>query len=602
MTVDPKFLDIQFEKAGVRNSLKRLKSLVEELAVEPLKQHQNELSGDFEQIEEIVHKRVANVVTYWCVNKHDPVKPTSQALMSDITNARRTDVTLEGFYIEQVTNALHILSPVLQVGVPQDYVVDTDELEFALLELEEQIEVEGIDDVRLSNEQIPDPEPYDDEPEDSDEPESVYDDIMYGIDLDEYEDDDPYYDDYEDDEEEEAFTPQVEPVAPTRTSVTAPELDTIRKPERPVRSQPAAVAPVAQTQEKPKDNEKRIVVKSKNDIQEVNQEIQMNILSVSAEDTWGMIYNLMGYPSEYIQTKMLPRWQQYPETFEKDRRFLYDMFVKTIQNTSGMQVVAGNFLFADGRMTVDQLWNYYFSDLSQNVAPQLAVARLENKANETRFQRLWGRLTTNLNNISPIWLLAIVIALIFDGLTTFVSLDQTPMDGVMVLVFTVLITALFQIADMLVINYREREFEADAMIAKYKAKFEQLNRLIESLDTSSESYVRSSMDKSQAQADLKAAEDNRKMARRGRFWSARIADINVIVTAYGFAYMFLNAEEPMQALFEQLEFIFVYQSYESVNVWVFLMVGLAVTVSFVINTAQRTEILGWTMKRLKEAA
>jgi|GEM_PF-956764 len=597
MTVDPKFQDIQFERAGVRNSLKRLKSLIEELAVEPLKQHQNELNGDLETVEKIVHKRVANVITYWCVNKHDPVKPTSQALMSDITNARRTDVTLEKFYIEQVTNALHMLSPVLQFSVPDEYAVDTDELEYALLELEEQIEAEGLGEIRLSDEQIPDA------PTQSSygaESENIYDDIMYGIKIDSYDDDDPYYGDY-DDEEEEPFVPQVQPMV-TKSSITAPELDNIRKPERTAKPKPATVAPIAPSQHKPKDEEKRIVVKSDKEIQEVRQEIQMNILSVSAEDAWGMIYNLMGYPSEYIQTKMLPRWQQYPETFDKDRRFLYDMFVKTLQNTSGLQVIAGNFLFADGRMTIDQLWNYYYSDLSQNVAPQLAVARLENKANETRFQRWWKRLTTNLSNISPIWLLAIVIALIFDGLTTYVSLDQTPMDGVMVMIFTVLITALFQIADMLVINYREREFEADAMIAKYTAKHEQLGRLLETLDTSSESFVKSSMDKSQAQADLKAAEDNRKMARRGRFWSARIADINVIVTAYGFAFMFLNAEEPMQALFEQFEFIFVQQTYENVNVWVFLMVGLAITVSFVINTAQRTEILGWTMKRLKEAA
>lgn len=32
------------------------------------------------------------------------------------------------------------------------------------------------------------------------------------------------------------------------------------------------------------------------------------------------------------------------------------------------------------------------------------------------------------------------------------------------------------------------------------------------------------------------------------------------------------------------------------------MIGLAVTVSFVINTAQRTEMLGWAMRRLKNEA
>jgi len=265
-------------------------------------------------------------------------------------------------------------------------------------------------------------------------------------------------------------------------------------------------------------------------------------------------------------------------------------------------VVAGNFLFSEGRMTVDQLWNYYFTDLSQNVAPKLAVARFDNAVNETRFQSFFSRFFGNVRKISPIWLLALVIALIFDGLTTYVSLDQTPMDGFMVWMFTLLITALFQIADVLVINYRQREFEADAMIAKYNAKFQQQTKMLETLDTASESYVQFTMNRSQAQADLKAAEDSRQLAKRGRFWSARIADINVIVTAYGFAFMFLNAEEPMQALFQQFDYIFVQQSYEKINVWVFLMVGLAITVSFVINTAQRTEILGWTMKRLKSEA
>lgn len=573
MTVDPRFLEIEFERAGVRNSLKRLKSLVEEFAVEPLKQHPDEFMGDFSTIEEIVHKRVANVITYWCVNKHDPVKPTSQSLMSDITNARRAGVTLEQFYAEQVINALHLLSSVLHISVPDNYEVDTDELEFALLELEEQIEMEGIEVERVTSSQLLNPNSQH-QTHNGD----VYDDIMYGIEIEELEN--------EESESKPTFI---------KASKTSPELENIKHSERPkIPQQPPAQKRPAQ------DKGNSIVIKQETSMQQIKQEIQMNILSVSAEDTWGMIYNLMGYPSEYIQTKMLPRWQQQPETFEKDRRFLYEMFIKTIQNTAGMQMIAGNFLFSDGRMTIDQLWNYYFSDLSQNVAPQLAVARLDNKANETRWQKFIRPIIGNARNISPIWLLAIVIALIFDGLTTYVSLDQTPMDGMTVMIFTILITALFQIADILVINYREREFEADAMIAKYRAKFEQLKQMIESLDTASDSYVKFSMDKSQALADLKAAEDNRKMARRGRFWSARIADINVIVTAYGFAFMFLNAEEPMQALFQQFEYIFVLQSYENVNVWVFLMVALAITVSFVINTAQRTEVLGWTMKRLKD--
>lgn len=571
MTVNPKYLDITLDTAGIRNSLKRLKSLIDEFAVDPLKQFQEELSGDFTQIEEILLKRIANVIGYWCLNKHEPVKPTTQSLMNDITNARRADgITLESFYQEQVASALHTLSPIMRFNVPDDYVADTDELEYALLELEEKIELEGIETVRLPTDQTSEFAEDDDDDE-----ESIYDDIMYGLEI----------DDYEESNNKPLST----------MSVTSPELESIRKPDPPKMPSPAR----PQHQRQRQEDDKSIVVTPNNNIQAVNQEIQMNILSVSAEDTWGMIYNLMGFPSDYIQTKMLPRWQQYPEAFEKDRRYLYEMFTKTIQNTSGVPVVAGNFLFSEGRMTIDQLWNYYFTDLSQNVAPKLAEARFDNAVNETRWQKFFRPILGNIRNISPIWSLALIIALIFDGLTTYVSLDQTPMDGFMVWMFTFLITALFQIADVLVINYRQREFEADAMIAKYKAKFEQQTKMIASLDTTSESYVQFSMNRSQAQADLKAAEDNRQMAKRGRFWSARIADINVIVTAYGFAYMFLNAEEPMQALFQQFDYIFVQQAYENINVWVFLMVGLAITVSFVINTAQRTEILGWTMKRLK---
>ena len=553
MTVNPKFLDITLDTAGIRNSLKRLKSLIDEFAVEPLKFYQDELTGDFPLMEEILLKRIANVIGYWCINKHEPVKPTSQSLMNDITNSRRVDMTLEAFYQDQVATALHTLSPIMRFTVPDDYVADTDELEYALLELEEKVISEGIEIAWLSSDPVS--EFIDD---DDDEEESIYSDIMYGLNI---------------DENKQTATNQVA----SKMSVTSPELETIRKPDLPKMATPAQ-------------------------IRRLEKEIQMNILNVSAEDTWGMIYNLMGFPSDYIQTKMLPRWQQYPESFEKDRRYLYDMFTKTIQNTAGLQMVAGNFLFSEGRMTIDQLWNYYFTDLSQNVAPKLAEARFENAANETRFQKMLRPIFGNIRNISPIWLIALVIALVFDGLTTYVSLDQTPMDGIMVMLFTFLITALFQIADVLVINYRQREFEADAMIAKYRAKFEQQTKMIASLDTSSESYVQFSMNRSQAQADLKAAEDNRQMAKRGRFWSARIADINVIVTAYGFAFMFLNAEEPMQALFQQFDYIFVQQTYENINVWVFLMVGLAITVSFVINTAQRTEILGWTMKRLKSEA
>jgi len=311
---------------------------------------------------------------------------------------------------------------------------------------------------------------------------------------------------------------------------------------------------------------------------------------------------MMGYRSEYIQEKMLPRWQQRPETFDQDRRFLYDLFIQVIRNSAGVQLVAGNYSFADRQMSIDQLWHAYYLDLSQNAGPLLAAANFDAVINQSWYKKLLLTFLERLRNLSPIWLLALGIALIFDGLTTYVSLDQTPMDGMMVAVFTALITALFQIADLLVINYRKREFEAEAMRAKYYAKFEQLTRVLQGLDISSDSYVQFSLEKSRAQADWKAAEDSRKMARRGRYWSARIADINIIITAYGFAYLFLDSEEPMYALFEQLETLFVTQQWSDLNLWVFLMVGLATTVSFVINTAQRTEILGWSMRRLKNDA
>jgi hypothetical protein len=110
------------------------------------------------------------------------------------------------------------------------------------------------------------------------------------------------------------------------------------------------------------------------------------------------------------------------------------------------------------------------------------------------------------------------------------------------------------------------------------------------------------MERSQALADMKAAEDNRRMARRGGFWSARIADINVWITAYGFAFLFLDATDPLVELFEQIKLVFFQQAWEQFDLWVFLMIGLSITVSFVINTAQRTEILGWSMRRMKNEA
>ena len=179
----------------------------------------------------------------------------------------------------------------------------------------------------------------------------------------------------------------------------------------------------------------------------------------------------------------------------------------------------------------------------------LTQARLQASVTDSWWKKAYQNFFAEIRKISFVWLTALAIALIFDALTTYVSLDQTPMEGVMVWVFTILLTILFQIADVLVISYRKREFEADAMEAKYKAIFERLGKTIEGLSVTSDSFVELSMQRSQAVADWKAAEDSRKMAKRGRFWSARIADINIIVTAYGFAYMLLNATEPMYALY-----------------------------------------------------
>lgn len=546
MMIQPNYLEISFDDAGIRNSQKRLKGLISELAVEPLRAYQDDLTGEFDAVEEIVLKRIANVIAYWSEHKHDPIAPKSSDKMSDITNTStgKNDPTLEEFYIEQVQTAMHVLAPTFRLDIPEGYFPHTDELEFALLELEENFHSAGkASAMNVTGQKFDE----DDEPDDDS-------------------DDNPY-----------------DETTPT----------TLKAEQTPQRFQPKELTQQRQA-------ERAIVSAAEHQIVEVPpRQVEVNVVNIGTEDAWRMIYNMLGYESEYIQQTMLPRWQQYPDAFQTDRQFLYRMFIEAIQHSAGAQVIAGNFHFADQRLTVDQLWQYYFSDLSQKVAPQLTAAKLHAAANDPWWKKLRQRIMGDLKNISPIWLVALGIALVFDGLTTYISLDQTPMEGIIVPIFTVLITALFQIADQLVINYRKREFEADALIAKYKAQFERRTSALESLDTASESYVQMSMERSKAQADWKAAEDNRKMARRGRFWSARIADINVIVTAYGFAFLFLNAEEPVYALIQQIDYIFVQGVWENVDLWVFLMVGLAITVSFVVNTAQRTEILGWSMRRLK---
>ena len=102
---------------------------------------------------------------------------------------------------------------------------------------------------------------------------------------------------------------------------------------------------------------------------------------------------------------MLPRWQQNPQAFDKDRRFLYGLFIDTLRNAEGVQNIAGHHTFRDRGMTLDMLWTHYYSDLAQNIAPQLAAAKLHNKTNDPwhkkirQFHRKEGR-------ISPVWLMA----------------------------------------------------------------------------------------------------------------------------------------------------------------------------------------------------
>ncbi|MEO1643875.1 MAG: hypothetical protein AAFR67_01715, partial [Chloroflexota bacterium] len=475
----------------------------------------------------------------------------------------------------EVKSGIHELAPLLGLEVPVPYEIETDELEYALIELEDRFAQKGdVEEASSDDSYSVDYAAYDD------------------YDTDDYRYDDTNgsrggYDGYEMASIMEANNRQPQR---GRTATMVEE-----------RVEPAATLSEVVSEQTPqaKSEQSIVVQQGRQQVEQApTQQVDVNVINLSSERAWQLTYDLIGFNTEYVQGQMLPRWVQNPETFEKDRRFLYQTFLDTIRNAAGSQMIAGNYRFSDRPMTIDELWQYYHTDLSRNVGPMLSAAKLEAAVNDPWYRRWWKTSIAELRKISPVWLLALAIALVFDGLTTYVSLDQTPMDGFMVLVFTALITALFQIADVMVINYRKREFEADAMVAKYNAQHERFKQTISSLETTSESYVQMSMKRSQALADWKAAEDNRKMAKRGRFWSARIADINVIVTAYGFAFMFLNAEEPMYALFEQVQIINA-GAWEQFNLWVFLMIGLAVTVSFVINTAQRTEVLGWSMRRLK---
>lgn len=651
MNINPNFLEMSFENIGIRDSQKRLKQLITDLAVNPLRDYHEGLLHKFSMVEIIVAKRIAEVIIHWLQHKHNPVLPRASEHMSEITNATRADVTLKQFFLDQIKDAMLVLAVPLALELPDPYEPESEELEYALIELEERFERDGTFEAHAAEQEEQagydyaayedfDPAAYgmvtardldygsindydrtaedanpvfamaDDISVEDDEDESTIDIATTAFNLDSFlsgssaEDDDSLTELTQLDQMGEIeglaslinervtgdkaaqATPTTENAAPaptTRPTPTQqaasaePEEAAIMIPERPTEE----LAQRQQPQPEPS--------------------IDINVLDLTAERAWELIYNMIGFRSEYIQQQMLPRWRQTPELFEKDRKFLYQTFTDTVRNASGGRAIAGHFRFVDRPLTVDQLWGHYFADLSQNVGPLLTQARLQAAVDTPRWRKILDRAIQEFRKLNPIWLLALAIALVFDGLTTYVSLDQTPMEGPIVLIFTGLITALFQIADLLVINYRKREFDADALIAKYQAQYDRLNNMIEGLDTSSESFVQISMQRSQAMADRLAAEDSRKMARRGRYWSIRIADINVIVTAYGFAYLFLDATEPMLALVQQVNVI-INRDWPNLNLWVFLMIGLAITVSFVINTAQRTEMLGWSMRRLRENA
>jgi hypothetical protein len=578
MNINPSFLEISFDKVGVRDSQKRLKEMIGELVVEPLKAYQDELLHQFPLVQAIVEKRVAMVISYWALHKSKPAKPSADSTMSQITNASKNSMTVEEFYKDQVRDSLYLLAPILALELPDTITVGTDELEYALIETEEKF------DAMQSNPTAPSVE-EDLEEDVLQKPAAVQ------------------------------FSPRIQEApkaAPKQEEAPAFNFNSLpeKKEERiEVDTMPefAGLAAVAEVQQEPAAEiveavaeDKSLVVSKPRQVQKPQeQEVVVNVLNLSAERAWQQVYGLIGWNTEYIQGQMLPRWQASPDSFDADRRFLYKIYMDTIRNAAGVSTVAGHYNFSDKPLTVDQLWNYYYTDLSRNVGGLLTQARLQANVNDPWWKKAWQGFIAEIRKISIIWLIALVIALIFDALTTYVSLDQTPMEGALVIVFTIMLTILFQIADMLVISYRKREFEADALDAKYKAIFERLGKTLEGLSATSDSFVDLSMQRSQAVADWKAAEDSKKMAQRGRFWSARIADINIVITAYGFAYMLLNGTEPMYALYQQIEYIRL-GIWNGINLWVFLMIGLAITVSFVINTAQRTEILGWSMRRLKD--
>lgn len=73
MNVDTRYLELSFEKVGLRDSQKRLKEIIQEVGIDPLDNFQDELMEQFELTERIVSQRVAKVIGYWAIHKPDPI-------------------------------------------------------------------------------------------------------------------------------------------------------------------------------------------------------------------------------------------------------------------------------------------------------------------------------------------------------------------------------------------------------------------------------------------------------------------------------------------------------------------------------------------------
>src|SRR5690349_13308091 len=164
MNINPSYLEISFDKVGVRDSQKRLKEMIGELVVEPLKSYQDELLHQLPLVQAIVEKRVAAVISYWALHKSKPAKPSADSTMSQITNASKNSMTVEEFYKDQVRDSLYSLAPLLALELPDTITVGTDELEYALNETEEKFDAMQSNRAELLEENIEEAELEEEKP------------------------------------------------------------------------------------------------------------------------------------------------------------------------------------------------------------------------------------------------------------------------------------------------------------------------------------------------------------------------------------------------------------------------------------------------------